>query len=145
MKLKLMKILQIEVPMMTSGWVSPFNWHDDARGGGEGFLIRWNHDDIILVPLFTFYLLWTRSDQFFFFAKTKGEKMDKIFFVCWEMIVFFKVLSKFGVSRLFKELSSQHSRASKFMTFSRRNSKKLGVLERDGIAKKNFFKKFWFK
>ena len=36
----------------------------------------------------------------------------------------FKVISKFGVSRVFKELSGQHSRDSKFMTFSRRDSKK---------------------
>ena len=40
------------------------------------------------------------------------------------MTVFFKVISKIGVSRLFKELSGQHSRASKFITFSCRDSKK---------------------
>ena len=59
------------------------------------------------------------------------------------MTVFFKVISKFGVSRLFKELFGQHSRFSKFMILSRKDSKKkLGVLERDSMAKTNFPKNF---
>ena len=61
----------------------------------------------------------------------------------YQVTVFFKVISKFGVSRLCKELFGQHSRFSKFMMLSRRDSKnKLGVIERDSMAKTFFSKHF---
>ena len=59
------------------------------------------------------------------------------------MIVFFKVISDFGVSRLFKELFGQYSRCSRIASFCRRDlKKKLEVLQRKFITQKNFWKFF---
>ena len=59
------------------------------------------------------------------------------------MIVFFKVISDFGVSRLFKELSGQYSRCSRIASFCRRDlKKKLGVLQRKSITQKMFWQCF---
>ena len=61
------------------------------------------------------------------------------FFHVPEMILFFKVILKFDVSPLFKELPCRHSRCCKIITFCRRDLKKtLGVLWRGSISQKNF-------
>ena len=58
------------------------------------------------------------------------------------MIVFFKVISDFGVSRLFKELSGQYSRCSRIASFCRRDLKQLEVLQRKFITQKIFWQFF---
>ena len=56
--------------------------------------------------------------------------------------MFFDVISDFGVSRLFKEITCTNSRGHKITSFGRRDlKKKLGVVERESIAKTNFSEK----
>ena len=65
------------------------------------------------------------------------------FFSFSQLIVFFKVISDFGASRLFKELAVQYSRCSRIASFCRTDlKKKLEVLQRKSITQKNFWKFF---
>ena len=81
--------------------------------------------------------------------KTKTQKktilkqiISKFKFRYCKLIVFFKVISDFGVSRLFKELACQYSRCSRIASFCRRDLKKMEVLQQKSITQKNFWKFF---
>ena len=58
------------------------------------------------------------------------------------MIVFFKVISDFGVSRLFKELFGQYSRCSRIASFCRRDLKKNWKYFNGSLLLKKFFENF---
>ena len=63
------------------------------------------------------------------------------------LIVFFKEISDFGVSRLFKELSGQYSRCSRIASFCRRDLKKNWKYFNKSLLLKKFFEnqknQFW--
>ena len=59
-----------------------------------------------------------------------------------ERTVFFEVISDFGVSRLFKEITCTHSRGHKITSFGRRDfNKKIGSSRSGQYCKNNLFLK----
>ena len=59
-----------------------------------------------------------------------------------QLIVFFKVILDFGVSRLFKEIWCTRSGCSRIASFCRRNLKKLELLQQDYITQTKISKIF---
>ena len=59
-----------------------------------------------------------------------------------QMIVFFKLISDFGVSRLFKELFGQYSRCSRIASFFRRDLKKNWKYFNGRLSLKKFVENF---